>query len=133
MAKLSFGKENFVTLLPVFVNIWSQISWERLMIGIRFFYKSGAFEWTINWFHQIWNLLIFNFGDVDNDISCHVTLGNFQRWPQGKNCSLTYQYLIFSEKTKVTQFARLCRIMTCLSNTSPVSFKASICFFWLLV
>ena len=80
-------------------------------------------------FFQIWNLLIFNFGDVDNDISCHVTLGNFQRWPRGKNCSLTYQYLIFSEKTKVTQFVRLCRIMTCLTNTSLVFFQSVNLFF----
>ena len=36
--------------------------------------------------------------------------------PQGKKCSFTYQYSISSEKIKVTQFARLCRIMTCLQE-----------------
>ena len=51
---------------------------------------------------------------VEKDVSCHVTLGDFQRWLSGKKFSLTYQCLIFSEKTKVTQFARLCRIITCL-------------------
>ena len=51
---------------------------------------------------------------VDNEVSCHVTLGNFQRWLQDGKCSLIYQRLISNEKTKVTQFARLCKIMTCL-------------------
>ena len=46
---------------------------------------------------------------VDNDISCHVTSGDFQKRPQGKKCYLTCQCSISSKKTKVTQFARLCR------------------------
>ena len=51
---------------------------------------------------------------VDNDVSYHVTLVDFQICPQSEKCSLTYQYAISSEKTKVTQFARLYRIMICL-------------------
>ena len=48
------------------------------------------------------------------DVSCHVNLEFFQRWLQCEKCLLTYQLSVFSEKAKVTQFARLCRIMTCL-------------------
>ena len=28
---------------------------------------------------------------VNNGVSRHVTLGDFQKWPQGKKCSLTCQ------------------------------------------
>ena len=87
------------------------------MIGLKSFYK--------NWSHlngPSIGIIIFEncrisiLVTVDNDVSCHVTLGDFQRWPQGEKCSLTYQFLISSEKTTITQFARLCRIMTCLFN-----------------
>ena len=44
---------------------------------------------------------------VDNELSCHMTLEGFQ----GEKSSLTYQCSISSEKTKVNQFARLCRII----------------------
>ena len=46
---------------------------------------------------------------IDNDVSCHMTLGDFQKWPWGGKCYLTYQCSIYSEKTNVNQFARLCR------------------------
>ena len=42
---------------------------------------------------------------VDNDVRCHVTSGDLQRWTQGEKCSLAYQSLVYSEKTEVTQFA----------------------------
>ena len=35
---------------------------------------------------------------VDNDVRYDVTLGDFQRWPLGEKCSLTYQCLISGEK-----------------------------------
>ena len=52
---------------------------------------------------------------VDNQMSCHVALGDFKRWIQGEKCFLTYQFSIFSEKTKVTYYARLYRAMTPLA------------------
>ena len=51
---------------------------------------------------------------ANNEVSCHVTLGDFERWPQREKCSLIYYCLISSEKTKVIQLAKLCRIMTYL-------------------
>ena len=48
---------------------------------------------------------------------------DFHRWPQGEKCSLTFQCLISSENTKVTQFARFCRIITCLCQPSFMSEK----------
>ena len=47
---------------------------------------------------------------VDNYISCH----GFPEITPEQKYSLNYQYYIFSKKTKVTQFARSCRITTCL-------------------
>ena len=54
------------------------------------------------------------FVTLDIDVKCHVNLGFFQRWPQGKKCFLTYHWSISSLKAKITQFARSFRIMTCL-------------------
>ena len=49
---------------------------------------------------------------IDNDASCHVILEDFpEMTPKRK---MYFDLSIFNEKTKVNQFARLCRIMTCL-------------------
>ena len=58
---------------------------------------------------------------IDIDVSCHVNIRVFQIWPKGKRCTLTYQCSISSEKTKVTQFVSLCRIMACLVRTSEMA------------
>ena len=50
--------------------------------------------------------------NVDNDVRYHVSLGDFQRIPQGERCYLTYHCFMSSEETKVTQFSRFCTIMT---------------------
>ena len=92
------------------------------MIGVRSFYK----KWShLNGLsigdNTIQNLKFVDVQflvTVDIDVSCHVNSRVFQKWPKGEKYSLTYQWSIFSEKTKVTQFARLCRIMTCLPRNS---------------
>ena len=94
------------------------------MIRIRFFYKK--------WSHlnglsigiiKLENCRTSIFRNHSNDANCHVTLGDFQRWPQGEKCSLTYQYSISNEKTKVTQFTRLYRIITCLVRFNSSLFE----------
>ena len=67
----------------------------------------------ISFLYKKWSHIQF-LVTVDEDVRCRVTLGDFQSWLQGGECSLTYQCSISSEKTKVTQFARLCKITTCL-------------------
>ena len=54
--------------------------------------------------------------NVDNYVSCHVTLGISRNNPNVEKFIWTFnvRYNISSEKTKVSQFARLCRIMTCV-------------------
>ena len=115
---MSIEKESFTTLATDFLNIWTLISWEWLMTGVIFCYEK--------WSHLNWLLIgIIKFENclevhvlvtVDNEMSCHMILGSFQRWPQNEKCSLICQSSILSEKTKVTQFAILCRIMTCLQR-----------------
>ena len=67
----------------------------------------------------VWKIINLQFLlTVDNDVSCCVTLGDFQKKPGVKKSSLTCQQSISSEKTKVTEFARLQRIMTCLQSSA---------------
>ena len=53
---------------------------------------------------------------VDNNVSCHVTFGDFQRWPKGALWFINVGYPVRKKFAQVTQFARLCRILTCLTR-----------------
>ena len=72
------------------------------------FSRSGSFMKNDHlWIYYqliLWNLKIVEVQllvTVENEVNCHVTLGDFQRWPQREKCSLTYECSISSEKTKM--------------------------------
>ena len=113
--QMKYIRKSFPILPPEFLNIWTLVSWEWLPIEIRFCYKKwshlNALSISIISFE---NCQPSNFFTEDNDVSCHVTSRDFEKRPQGEKWSLTCQCSISSKKTKVTRFARLCRIMTCL-------------------
>ena len=92
----------------------STLSWKQLMLGVKSFYKNDHtwmdYRLVLSTLKFIGLQLLVS---VWNDVSYHVNLGFFQRSHRGKICSLIYQWLLSSEKTKVTQFARLCKIMIC--------------------
>ena len=115
---LNFVKKKIQTLPTDFLNIWTLISWDWLMIGVIFFYeKLSHLNCVLIGIIKFQNCLeVHVLVTVDNEMSCHMILGSFQRWPQNEKCSLICQCSILSEKTKVTQFARLCRIMACLQR-----------------
>ena len=96
------------------------------MIGVKFFYKIRSHLNGLRLVLSNLKIVELQFlATVDNDISYHLTLEDFQRWLQGEKCSLTYQYSISSEKAKATIFARLCRFINCLQGkiTKAIKYK----------
>ena len=74
------------------------------MIGVRSFYKKSKKDnaW-IDYRLVLSNLKTAELQflvSVGSDVNDHVTLENFQRWPQGVKYFLTYQCAISSDKTK---------------------------------
>ena len=114
---LSYNEDMFnLALLDnslILKHLFTMLSWERLMIGVRSFYKNDH-SWT-DYRLVLSDLKFVNlefFVTVDNNVSCYVTLGDLKRWSHGEKRSVTHQCSISSEKTKVTQFSRFCRFMT---------------------
>ena len=114
-------------------HLFTMLSWERLMIGVRSFYKNDH-SWT-DYRLVLPDLKFVDlefFVTVDNNVSCYVTLGDLKRWSHGEKRSVTHQCSISSEKTKVTQFSRFCRFMT-YSLTSSELAKVILCMIRLII